>query len=81
MGIPSKTAASFVEMYRGINDGIVINEEPRSASNTTPTSFETFVQEVLFRRFAAGPLLRKFAVLIHISQSWMATIASGARPA
>jgi uncharacterized protein YbjT (DUF2867 family) len=46
MGIPPKTAESFVEMYRGINDGIVVNEEPRSASNTTPTSFETFVQEV-----------------------------------
>jgi hypothetical protein len=51
MGIPPKTAASFVEMYRGINDGIVINQEARSKSNTTPTSFETFVQEVFVPAF------------------------------
>ena len=51
MGTPPKTAESFVEMYRGINDGIVVNEEPRSASNTTPTSFETFVEEVFVPAF------------------------------
>jgi uncharacterized protein YbjT (DUF2867 family) len=51
MGVPPKSAALFVEMYRGFNEGIVVNEEPRSASNTTPTSFETFVQDVFVPAF------------------------------
>jgi len=46
MGIPAKTAAYFMEMFQGINDGIVTSLEPRSAANTTPTSMETFVKEV-----------------------------------
>ena len=46
MGVPQKTAALYVEMCDGINKGIVVTEEPRSAENTTPTSFETFVQDV-----------------------------------
>ena len=47
MGIPPKTAALFTEMYKAINEGIVAAEEPRSPENTTPTSFEKFVQDVL----------------------------------
>lgn len=46
MGIASKTAAYFMEMFQGMNDGIVAGLEPRSAANTTPTSIETFVKEV-----------------------------------
>jgi uncharacterized protein YbjT (DUF2867 family) len=46
MGIPSKTAGQFVEMYKAMNEGIVVNEEPRSSENSTPTSFERFVQDV-----------------------------------
>lgn len=46
MGTPQKTAAYFIEMFHGFNDGIVVATEPRSAENTTPTSFETFVKEV-----------------------------------
>jgi uncharacterized protein YbjT (DUF2867 family) len=46
MGTPPKTAAYFIEMLRGINDGIVVATEPRSAENTTPTTFESFVKEV-----------------------------------
>ncbi|HMI51369.1 MAG TPA: NmrA family NAD(P)-binding protein [Candidatus Saccharimonadales bacterium] len=46
MGVPQKTAALYVAMFDGINKGIVAAEEPRSAENTTPTSFETFVQDV-----------------------------------
>jgi len=46
MGTPVKTAASFIEMFQGINNGIVAAMEPRSAENTTATSFETFVKEV-----------------------------------
>ncbi len=46
MGTPSKTAAYFIEMFQGINDGIVVATEPRSAENTTATSIETFIKEV-----------------------------------
>ena len=46
MGVPAKTADQFVEMYRGLDENIVVSEQPRSAASTTPTSFETFVQEV-----------------------------------
>jgi hypothetical protein len=33
-------------MYRAINEGVVAGQEPRSPENTTPTSFEKFVQDV-----------------------------------
>jgi uncharacterized protein YbjT (DUF2867 family) len=46
MGIPPKTAGQFIEMYKAINEGVVVGREPRSAENTTPTSFEKFVQDV-----------------------------------
>src|SRR6266446_6980995 len=31
-------------MYKAINAGVVAPQEPRSPANSTPTSFETFVQ-------------------------------------
>lgn len=46
MGAPAKTVASFIELFQGINNGIVTTTEPRSPANTTPTSIETFVKEV-----------------------------------
>ncbi|HXN52335.1 MAG TPA: NmrA family NAD(P)-binding protein [Candidatus Acidoferrum sp.] len=46
MGIPPKTASQFIEMYKAINEGVVAAQEPRSPENTTPTSFEKFVQDV-----------------------------------
>ena len=46
MGVSQKTADQFVEMYRGLDENIVVSEQPRSAASTTSTSFETFVQEV-----------------------------------
>jgi uncharacterized protein YbjT (DUF2867 family) len=46
MGVPPKGAAMYIEMYKAINAGILIPQEPRSRENTTPTSFETFVQDV-----------------------------------
>jgi uncharacterized protein YbjT (DUF2867 family) len=46
MGIPAKTAGQFIEMYKAINEGVVAGREPRSPENTTPTSFEKFVQDV-----------------------------------
>jgi len=46
MGTPVKTAAYFIEMFQGFNDGLVVPTEPRSAENTTPTSIESFVKEL-----------------------------------
>jgi len=46
MGIPPKSAALFIEMYKAINAGVVAPQEPRSPENTTPTTFEKFVQDV-----------------------------------
>ena len=45
MGTPARTASYFIEMFRGINEGIVGATEPRTAENTTLTSIETFVKE------------------------------------
>jgi uncharacterized protein YbjT (DUF2867 family) len=46
MGLSAKTAACLIEMFQGFNNGIVAGLEPRSTANTTPTSIETFVEEV-----------------------------------
>jgi uncharacterized protein YbjT (DUF2867 family) len=46
MGMPPKTAAVYIEMYKAINAGILAAEEPRSPGNSTPTSFEKFVRDV-----------------------------------
>ncbi len=46
MGMPPKTAAVYIELYQAINAGVLAAQEPRSPENTTPTSFEEFVQDV-----------------------------------
>jgi uncharacterized protein YbjT (DUF2867 family) len=46
MGMPPKKAAVYIEMFRAINAGVLAAQEPRSRENTTPTSFEQFVQDV-----------------------------------
>lgn len=46
MGMPAKTVALLLEMWDGANEGLIRQEEERSARNTTPTSIETFVNEV-----------------------------------
>jgi hypothetical protein len=51
MGIPPKTAALYVEMFKAINAGVVAAQEPRSPENSTPTSFEEFVQDVFAATF------------------------------
>jgi uncharacterized protein YbjT (DUF2867 family) len=45
-GVTPKTARLYVEMAESFNDGLAVGEEPRSAANTTPTTFETFAREV-----------------------------------
>jgi len=51
MGTPAKTAALFIEMFEGFNNGTAVGVEPRSEKNTTPTSLETFVKEVFVPAF------------------------------
>jgi uncharacterized protein YbjT (DUF2867 family) len=46
LGVPPKGAAMYIEMYKAINAGVLVPLEPRSPENTTPTSFERFVQDV-----------------------------------
>jgi uncharacterized protein YbjT (DUF2867 family) len=45
-GVPPKTAALYIELYKAINAGVLAAQEPRSPENSTPTSFEEFVQDV-----------------------------------
>jgi uncharacterized protein YbjT (DUF2867 family) len=46
IGIPPKSAAVYIEMYKSLNEGVLAAQEPRSRENSTPTSFEKFVQDV-----------------------------------
>jgi len=47
MGLPRKTAELLIEMWDGANAGLIVPQEVRSAKNTTPTTLESFVTEVL----------------------------------
>ena len=46
MGMSRQKAAVYIEMFQSINAGLLAAREPRSPQNSTPTSFETFVQDV-----------------------------------
>jgi uncharacterized protein YbjT (DUF2867 family) len=46
-GFSPKKAAVYVEMFQSINAGLLAAREPRSPENSTSTSFEKFVQDVL----------------------------------
>jgi uncharacterized protein YbjT (DUF2867 family) len=57
MGLPKKTAALLIEMWKGANAGLIAPEEQRSPKNTTPTTLESFVTEVfapVYAEKAAG---------------------------
>ena len=54
MGMSPKGAALYVEMYKAINTGVLAPLEPRSTENTTPTSFEIFVQDVFTAAYHAN---------------------------
>src|ERR1700676_3956146 len=45
-GFSPKKAGVYIEMFRAINAGVLAAQEPRSPENSTPTSFEKFVQDV-----------------------------------
>jgi uncharacterized protein YbjT (DUF2867 family) len=46
MGMSPKKAGVYIEMFKAINTGVLAPQEPRSPQNSTPTSFEEFVQDV-----------------------------------
>jgi len=52
MGLPKKTAALLIEMWKGANAGLIAPQEQRSAKNTTPTTLESFVMEVFAPAYA-----------------------------
>jgi hypothetical protein len=52
MGLSADYARLIIEMTRGFNEGVVYPTEKRSASNTTPTSIETFAKTVFAPAFA-----------------------------
>lgn len=53
MGMSASMADGLVELADAMNDGYLKPQETRSARNTTPTSFETFVAEVFVPAFRA----------------------------
>ena len=52
-GFSLKKAAVYIEMFEAINAGLLAAQEPRSPQNSTPTSFETFVQDVFVPAYHA----------------------------
>jgi uncharacterized protein YbjT (DUF2867 family) len=58
MGMPPKKAAVYIEMFKAINAGVLAAQEPRSRENTTPTSFEKFVQDVFAPAYHGNPSRR-----------------------
>ncbi len=53
LGVPKKTASLMTEMHEAGNEGLLNPQEPRSEQNTTPTSVETFAQEVFAPAYQA----------------------------
>jgi len=50
-GLNSDIAAVIAELAEALNSGLIKSLEPRTTSNTTPTSYETFVAEVFVPHF------------------------------
>jgi uncharacterized protein YbjT (DUF2867 family) len=53
MGFSPTKAAGYIEMFQAINAGVIAAQEPRSSENSTPTSFEAFVQGVFAPAYRA----------------------------
>ena len=47
MGMSPGAADAMLELYRAVNDGTIVSEEPRSLETTTPTTFAEFAREIL----------------------------------
>ena len=50
-GFSPKKAAVYIEMFQAINAGVLAAQDPRSPENSTPTSFEQFVQNVFLAAY------------------------------
>ena len=46
VGFSPRKAAVYIEMFEAINAGLLAAQELRSPENSTPTSFERFVEDV-----------------------------------
>ncbi|MBZ5694227.1 MAG: NAD(P)H-binding protein [Acidobacteriia bacterium] len=55
MGVSLDTANLILAMAEALNSGHMAALEPRSAENTMPTSFETFVEKVFVPQFKGKP--------------------------
>ncbi|MFZ0884255.1 MAG: NmrA family NAD(P)-binding protein [Candidatus Acidiferrales bacterium] len=53
MGLPKKTAALVIEMWKGGNAGLITPLEQRSSKNTTQTTLESFVSNVFVPAYSA----------------------------
>src|SRR6202167_2330035 len=53
MGFSPQKAAVYIEMFKAINAGVLVPLEVRSPQNTTPTTCETFVQDVFAPAYRA----------------------------
>jgi uncharacterized protein YbjT (DUF2867 family) len=53
MGFSPKKAAVYIEMFTAVNTGVLAAQESRSPENSTPTSFEKFVQDVFVPAYRA----------------------------
>jgi uncharacterized protein YbjT (DUF2867 family) len=51
MGISKNVATLVCEMAASLNNGYMKPQQARSAANSTPTSFETFLKEVFLPAF------------------------------
>ncbi len=51
MGMSRNMAELLIELVESLNNGHIRALEPRSAANTTPTSFENFVRDVFLRAY------------------------------
>ena len=51
MGMSRNMAELLIELVESLNNGHIRALEPRSAANTTPTSFENFVRDVFVRAY------------------------------
>jgi uncharacterized protein YbjT (DUF2867 family) len=53
IGLPKKSAALLIEMWKAANAGIIKPQEPRNTKNTTPTTIELWVHDVFLPAYNA----------------------------
>ncbi len=47
MGMSPGAAGAMLDLYRGVNDGTIVSEEPRSPETSSPTTLADFAREIL----------------------------------